>query len=224
MLRNTPLENGSRGYSEEYRLLLKNTTDYDFDSVGLVYKTYREDSTIIGSGYLASLNDFRRGNASEATLYLSDEFPARMEVRARFSMGEKNYQTAFVEIPLGDLSSKAGVSVEVLNTLPASLTYKDYRGNLFTYSITDVRSAAHSSGVDYWLTITLAGTCVSGVDNTAGALGYRITDASGTVFEADVVGLTKLSPGENFDNVKIDVYPIPAGEYVLELVDYDSSN
>ena len=160
MLRNTPLENGSRGYSEEYRLLLKNTTDYDFDSVGLVYKTYREDSTIIGSGYLASLNDFRRGNASEATLYLSDEFPARMEVRARFSMGEKNYQTAFVEIPLGDLSSKAGVSVEVLNTLPASLTYKDYRGNLFTYSITDVRSAAHSSGVDYWLTITLAGTCL----------------------------------------------------------------
>ncbi len=223
MLESAELGKSPEAYSTEYRLTLKNTTDCDIDSMSFVYRTYNADGTITRSSNTSSFNNFRKGNASATTLYL-DTVPARLSVKAKFSTDDGRYQTDYVDIAIGAKATEDAVTITVANGLPAQLQYIDYRGKISLYTIETADVSITQLTDSHWVTISISGSYDSGPANSEGRLEYRITSESGAVLDTGSINMPTMSPGERFDNVKIEIYSIPAGTYNLELMSYDSTN
>ncbi len=223
MLEHAELGKSPEAYSSEYRLTLKNTTDYDIGSMNFVYRTYNADGTITGSSNTSSFNNFKKGNASATTMYL-DSIPARLAVKAKFSTDDGRYQTDYVDIPIGGEATAGAVEINITNGLPVQLQYVDYSGKISLYTVESADVSTTQLTGSYWATISISGIYDSGPTNVQGRLEYRITSESGAVLDTGTVSMPKLNPGERFDNVKIDIYSIPAGTYNLELMSYDSKN
>jgi hypothetical protein len=223
MLEHAELGKSPEAYSSEYRLTLKNTTDYDIGSMNFVYRTYNADGTITGSSNTSSFNNFKKGNASATTMYL-DSIPARLAVKAKFSTDDGRYQTDYVDIPIGGEATAGAVEINITNGLPVQLQYVDYAGKISLYTVESADVSTTQLTGSYWATISISGIYDSGPTNVQGRLEYRITSESGAVLDTGSVSMPKLNPGERFDNVKIDIYSIPAGTYNLELMSYDSKN
>ena len=197
--------------------------DFDIDSMSLVYRAYNADGAITSSRNTGSFNNYKKGSSSAATIYM-DELPAKLEVKAKFSRDDKRFQTEYVEIPLGEEVKDSAVTIKVTGELPVALQYIDYRGKISVYSVNNADVSTTQLTGSYWVTISLSGSYDSGPSNTQGRLEYRITSETGAVFDTGSITLPKMDPGEHFDNVKIDIYSIPAGTYYLELISYDSQN
>ncbi len=223
MLEHAELGKSPEAYSSEYRLTLKNTTDYDIGSMNFVYRTYNADGTITGSSNTSSFNNFKKGNASATTMYL-DSIPARLAVKAKFSTDDGRYQTDYVDIPIGGEATDGAVAINITNSLPVQLQHVDYSGKISLYTVESADVSTTQLTGSYWATISISGIYDSGPTNVQGRLEYRITSESGAVLDTGTVSMPKLNPGERFDNVKIDIYSIPAGTYNLELMSYDSKN
>ena len=223
MLGNAELGKSPEAYSTEYRMTLKNTTDFDINNMNFVYRTYNADGTITGSSNTGSFNNFKKGNASAASMYM-DTIPARLAVKAKFTTDDGRYQTDYVDIPIGEQATDNAVSITVANGLPTQLQYIDYKGKISLYTIETADVSTTQLTASHWVTISLGGSYDSGPTNLQGMLEYRITSESGAVLETGSIRMPKLNPGERFDNVKIDIYSIPSGTYYLELMNYDSKN
>ena len=221
LLKNATLEKSPESYSSENRMTLKNTTDYDINSMNFVYRCYDADGAIITSSNTSSFNNFKKGNAAAASIYLDKE-AVRLEVKAEFTTNDGRYRTDYVEIPIEVTEAEESeLFFSVSNMLPATVKCKNYSGKVSAFSLTDVDISTEKQSDTFSITVTISGSYDSGPANTSGQLEYRITSESGAVFKTGTVYLPKMNPGERFDNVKINLYSIPAGTYYLEFVDSD---
>ncbi len=211
----------------EYAYTLINSTDYDFESLRLVFRRLNERGAIESTNSSSSITDFKKGNTSKGKTYLQGEPGefATVQAMAIFSTEDRTFRTDYVEMPLmmGE-ERDSSFSIQLVNKLPDEFSWTNWSGTVKTYSITAATSSTRSTLDGYSVTFSISGECVSGDERINGQLDYRLTSVSGAVVSTGSLNIPKLSKGDRFDNVKLEIYSLPAGEYRLELLDRDSRN
>ena len=219
MLSRTEL-NGSEK-TNYYNIRLKNTTDFDFDSLQLQVRTF-DGNGIELNNQRSSTIELKRGEEETVSVYLGNANFDRAEIRGRLVQEERGFETAYCPLPLAlDVTTDTAVVIKLSDDLPASYTAKSWNAT-FRYTITDFRYSVSDYASGYYVKIQLSGTYDSGPENQSGSMSCHLKDKDGNTVTADKqsswsISFPKLRPGDSFAGANSTIWSLPAGEYTLVL-------
>ena len=213
--------NGELHYSgqgnSQYSYSMTNDTGFDLEEVSFLAQFKNTNGAIIrsASGYVS---DWKKGQSREIIFYSGGKADS-VEIRATIKGDEKNLCTEYIPVPLPD---KEKVLITPATEFPVVVLYHAYQKDL-QYIVT----AFHAETDDWYGSdsknrsgyIYIDGEYLSGPENEAGQIGYRITDTEGTVFKNGYFSIPKLKPGEKFANFGSYLSSLPTGEYYIEFTD-----
>ena len=220
------LSSASLNYSEydyTYLLSLENNTDYDFSSIRFNTRLFGDSDVIVSNSWASGSIELKKGSACSLKTNSSTTSAARGEVKAFFDHGDKTYSTAFCPVSIAG-GDKDVTEFELINSLPQTFTYTDYKGEINSYTITDFYSTVRGGSAFLSEGLHFCGTMDSGKDHSTGRISYKITDEAGAVVESGELYLGPLDPGDAFDTTLGSTSFLTVGQkYYVELVEYVST-
>ncbi|MBR0160999.1 MAG: serine/threonine protein kinase [Oscillospiraceae bacterium] len=221
ILKKGSLSKSTEQHSSYYVFPVTNETEYKMDNMALRLQLYNNDGAVI-ENTVDSISEWESGSSYVARFYYYGTPPARAEIRAVIKMEDTYLQTDYIDIPLSIEDAEIPISLTFVGDLPKTVSYQGYNRTL-TYSISSFTvdvSTWYGSGDGYSGSVYFGGTYESGPDNDCGYVNYRVTDASGVVYDSGTVSFPKMSAGERFENSRIYISGLTPGDYYLELTDY----
>ena len=197
---------------------LKNTTDYDLDSLQLQVRTF-DSSGVELSNRRSSTIDLKKDGEETVSIYLGATDFEKAEIKARLLLGERSFETAYCQLSANTSAQNTGVSITLRDELPATYKTQDWRDS-YQYTITDFSFKASSYQNGYYVTVLLSGTYDSGPDDSSASLTYLLMDKDGKAVNegsSQTVSFPKLRPGDNFERTSLTIWNVPEGEYTLVL-------
>lgn len=193
---------------------LRNDTDFDLQNVSFRVEFYDEQGTMLGnaSDYVES---WSKGKTVSLRFYCGSAFDSA-KVRAVFDAGsDRRLKTEYLKMEMGFDEQK--VEIFLKGKLPMEITYNGYSKPI-RYEISSMTYDVSTSGNDFYVTIWLGGKCLEAEGNYSGNLYYKLTDASGAVYDTGTVfSIPRLKTGERFEKLGLTLFNLPGGTYYLEL-------